>query len=245
MRSTEPFALLTSDYRQIELEPLDVDLFRATAVSLSQTLHGRLLRFGPRRLFWPVRERNCFAFPAAGCFRHCRKYCGSRQLPVPGARAQTSAAGASNGSRVLNLCSGVFGGQMIGQSLAAAAKSVRADMQLHSMHSYFLQKGSMDDAIIYNVRALRDGTSYATRLVTGAASATTKPHAATASATTKTHAGAVRCRRPAWKVYLRSHCLICGALPPRPAPPGPAPPGPAPPRPAPPCRAPPRPATSY
>jgi hypothetical protein len=136
---------------------------------------------------------------------------------------------------------------MIGQSLAAAAKSVRADMQLHSMHSYFLQKGSMDDAIIYNVRALRDGTSYATRLVTGAASATFRLRLPPVPPPSRMWLPPVppprRMRVPSDAgvqrgksifVLTASFAVLSRPAPPRPAPPRPAPPRHAEPRPAPP-----------
>ncbi|GBG24346.1 Acyl-coenzyme A thioesterase 8 [Hondaea fermentalgiana] len=61
---------------------------------------------------------------------------------------------------------GVFGGQVMGQSLAAALGTVPKDKELHSMHSYFLRAGKETSDIIYHVLVLRDGRSFATRLVT-------------------------------------------------------------------------------
>jgi len=61
---------------------------------------------------------------------------------------------------------GIYGGQVIGQSLQAASSTVPKDYNLHSMHSYFLRAGEDSDSIIYYVRILRDGRSFSTRLVT-------------------------------------------------------------------------------
>lgn len=60
---------------------------------------------------------------------------------------------------------GVFGGQILGQSLAAAAGSVPKEKELHSMHSYFLRAGDQSVDIIYHVKRLRDGRNFATRVV--------------------------------------------------------------------------------
>ncbi|SCZ92492.1 BZ3500_MvSof-1268-A1-R1_Chr5-2g07910 [Microbotryum saponariae] len=65
---------------------------------------------------------------------------------------------------------GVFGGQTIAQSAWAATLSVRDDEPgtakgLHSLHSYFLSFGNVDNPILYSVQRLRDGRSYSTRTV--------------------------------------------------------------------------------
>ncbi|KAK0543818.1 acyl-CoA thioesterase [Tilletia horrida] len=60
---------------------------------------------------------------------------------------------------------GVFGGQVIGQSIAAASKTVREGFTLHSLHCYFLVGGKRDTPIIYFVTRVRDGGSYITRYV--------------------------------------------------------------------------------
>ncbi|KAK7349518.1 hypothetical protein VNO77_06952 [Canavalia gladiata] len=59
----------------------------------------------------------------------------------------------------------VFGGQMIGQALAAASKSVNCLMVVHSLHAYFLLAGNLNMPIIYQVHRLRDGKSFASRKV--------------------------------------------------------------------------------
>ncbi|OAN18554.1 acyl-CoA thioesterase II [Photobacterium jeanii] len=59
----------------------------------------------------------------------------------------------------------VYGGQVIGQSLSAAKKTVDADRHVHSFHSYFLRPGDPEKPIIYDVENLRDGKSFSTRRV--------------------------------------------------------------------------------
>ncbi|KAJ1735203.1 acyl-CoA thioesterase [Coemansia biformis] len=60
---------------------------------------------------------------------------------------------------------GVFGGQVIGQALAAAAKTVDGPYQCNSLHCYFLAAGVNTEMIAYEVRRIRQGTSYSTRVV--------------------------------------------------------------------------------
>lgn len=57
----------------------------------------------------------------------------------------------------------VFGGQVLGQALSAAAKTVPADRKVHSMHGYFLLTGRVDRPIVYEVDRIRDGGSFTTR----------------------------------------------------------------------------------
>ncbi|MCC5979973.1 MAG: acyl-CoA thioesterase II [Salinarimonas sp.] len=59
----------------------------------------------------------------------------------------------------------VFGGQVIGQALVAACRTVE-DRQPHSLHAYFLLPGSPETPIIYEVDRMRDGRSFTTRRVT-------------------------------------------------------------------------------
>lgn len=59
----------------------------------------------------------------------------------------------------------VFGGHVIGQSVAAALKTIPADRHLHSMHAYFLRPGKPVQPIIYIVDPIRDGGSFNTRRV--------------------------------------------------------------------------------
>src|SRR5262244_2432158 len=58
----------------------------------------------------------------------------------------------------------VFGGQVIGQALVAALRTVE-DRPPHSMHAYFLLPGDPKVPIIYEVDRSRDGKSFATRRV--------------------------------------------------------------------------------
>ena len=58
----------------------------------------------------------------------------------------------------------VFGGQVLGQALAAANYTVE-DRVVHSLHAYFLRKGDQEASIIYEVDRQRDGRSFASRRV--------------------------------------------------------------------------------
>ena len=59
----------------------------------------------------------------------------------------------------------VFGGQVAGQALVAAARTVDADRHVHSLHAYFLRPGDPSVPILYDVDRLRDGRSFTTRRV--------------------------------------------------------------------------------
>ncbi|MEM8664411.1 MAG: acyl-CoA thioesterase II [Pseudomonadota bacterium] len=59
----------------------------------------------------------------------------------------------------------VFGGQVIGQALVAATRTVAADRPCHSLHGYFLRPGDPSVPIIYEVDRIRDGRSFTTRRV--------------------------------------------------------------------------------
>jgi acyl-CoA thioesterase-2 len=58
----------------------------------------------------------------------------------------------------------VFGGQVIGQALVAACRTVEGRSP-HSMHAYFLIGGDPKVPIIYEVDRIRDGKSFTTRRV--------------------------------------------------------------------------------
>ena len=60
----------------------------------------------------------------------------------------------------------VFGGQVLGQALVAAGRTVGADRVAHSLHGYFILPGEIDAPIVYLVDRLRDGKSFTTRHVT-------------------------------------------------------------------------------
>ncbi|XP_020591886.1 uncharacterized protein LOC110032560 isoform X2 [Phalaenopsis equestris] len=59
----------------------------------------------------------------------------------------------------------VFGGQLIGQALAAASKTVDSLKFVHSLHVFFIVAGDNNAPIIYQVHRARDGYSFATRRV--------------------------------------------------------------------------------
>ena len=58
----------------------------------------------------------------------------------------------------------VFGGQVIGQALVAASRTVEGRLA-HSLHAYFLRAGDPAIPIIYEVDRIRDGGSFSTRRV--------------------------------------------------------------------------------
>jgi acyl-CoA thioesterase-2 len=58
----------------------------------------------------------------------------------------------------------IFGGQVLGQALVAARRTVE-DRLAHSLHGYFLRPGDPTRPIVYEVDRIRDGRSFATRRV--------------------------------------------------------------------------------
>ncbi len=59
----------------------------------------------------------------------------------------------------------VFGGQVLGQALMAAGRTVAAERLPHSLHGYFLRPGDLDQPIVLAVERLRDGRSLSARRV--------------------------------------------------------------------------------
>jgi acyl-CoA thioesterase-2 len=59
----------------------------------------------------------------------------------------------------------VYGGQVLGQALSAAAQTVPASRPVHSLHAYFLRPGDVARPILYTVERSRDGGSFTTRRV--------------------------------------------------------------------------------
>ena len=55
----------------------------------------------------------------------------------------------------------VFGGQVAGQALVAAGRTVPADRPVHSLHAYFLRRGDCNAPIIYQVDRSLDGGRFA------------------------------------------------------------------------------------
>lgn len=65
----------------------------------------------------------------------------------------------------VNVNRSLFGGQILGQGLKAAALTVPAERTAHSLHGYFLLAGMSDIPVIYDVELTRDGGSFSTRRV--------------------------------------------------------------------------------
>jgi acyl-CoA thioesterase-2 len=59
----------------------------------------------------------------------------------------------------------IFGGQVAGQALVAAGRTVPDERGVHSLHSYFLRPGDPAAEIRYAVDRIRDGRSFTTRRV--------------------------------------------------------------------------------
>jgi len=59
----------------------------------------------------------------------------------------------------------VFGGQVAGQALVAAGRTVNDGKGVHSLHAYFLRPGDPTIPIVYEVDRIRDGKSFTTRRV--------------------------------------------------------------------------------
>ena len=58
----------------------------------------------------------------------------------------------------------VFGGQVLGQALSAAAATVEHRV-VHSLHAYFLRRGDYNAPIVYEVDRSLDGHSFSNRRV--------------------------------------------------------------------------------
>jgi acyl-CoA thioesterase-2 len=64
----------------------------------------------------------------------------------------------------------VFGGQVAGQALIAAGRTVDTEnvntgKSVHSLHAYFIRPGDASEPIDYDVDVIRDGRSFSTRRV--------------------------------------------------------------------------------
>jgi acyl-CoA thioesterase-2 len=60
---------------------------------------------------------------------------------------------------------GLYGGQIVAQALRAAAMSVDADLEPHSIRAYFIRRGDHTEPVRYEVDRIRNGRSFATRRV--------------------------------------------------------------------------------
>jgi len=59
----------------------------------------------------------------------------------------------------------VFGGQVAGQALVAAGRTVPVNRHVHSLHAYFIRPGDPVVPLVYTVDRVRDGRSFSTRRV--------------------------------------------------------------------------------
>ncbi|XP_066482369.1 acyl-coenzyme A thioesterase 8 [Tiliqua scincoides] len=59
----------------------------------------------------------------------------------------------------------LFGGQIVGQALVAAARAVGAELQAHSLHCYFVREGDPAVPVLYQVERTRTGRSFSVRTV--------------------------------------------------------------------------------
>ncbi len=59
----------------------------------------------------------------------------------------------------------LFGGQVLAQTLVAAAQSVPSERIVHSLNAYFLRPGSRDEPLRFEVEVLRDGGTFSARRV--------------------------------------------------------------------------------
>ncbi len=59
----------------------------------------------------------------------------------------------------------VFGGQVMGQALSAASRTIPDNFHAHSLHGYFMLAGDASKSIVYTVDCIRDGKSFITRRV--------------------------------------------------------------------------------
>jgi acyl-CoA thioesterase-2 len=60
---------------------------------------------------------------------------------------------------------GLYGGQIVAQSLVAAATTVEPAFAIHSLHAYFIRRGDADEPIRFDVDRLRNGRNFVTRAV--------------------------------------------------------------------------------
>ncbi|MCV2884133.1 thioesterase family protein [Aestuariibacter sp. AA17] len=59
----------------------------------------------------------------------------------------------------------LFGGQVMGQALAAAQRTIPEGRISHSFHSYFLLPGDANKPVVYDVENVRDGRTFSTRRI--------------------------------------------------------------------------------
>ena len=59
----------------------------------------------------------------------------------------------------------LFGGQVMGQAIAAAQLTLPEGRVAHSFHAYFLLPGDAKKPVVFDVQTVRDGRSFSTRRV--------------------------------------------------------------------------------
>lgn len=57
----------------------------------------------------------------------------------------------------------IYGGQVFGQAVVAAGRTVPTDRFVHSVHGYFLRPGDLDAPLTFAVEELHDGGSFSAR----------------------------------------------------------------------------------
>src|SRR5436190_4270588 len=60
---------------------------------------------------------------------------------------------------------GLYGGHIVAQALRAAAYTVGADHDVHSLRAYFIRRGDHTEPIRFEVDRIRNGTAFVTRRV--------------------------------------------------------------------------------
>ena len=59
----------------------------------------------------------------------------------------------------------LYGGQVLGQALSAAAQTVPKEREVHSLQAYFMRPGDVSRPVVYEVDRIREGGSFTTRRV--------------------------------------------------------------------------------
>jgi acyl-CoA thioesterase-2 len=60
---------------------------------------------------------------------------------------------------------GLFGGQIVAQALRAAHHTLDPEYQVHSLHAYFIRRGTNKEPVRFEVDRIRNGRSFSTRRV--------------------------------------------------------------------------------
>lgn len=69
------------------------------------------------------------------------------------------------GAGLLYPWGGLYGGHIVAQALRAAAATVDAEMETHSLRAYFIRRGDASEPVRYEVDRIRNGRSFCTRRV--------------------------------------------------------------------------------